>query len=77
MPLPLVELNFATRSSRAFCCGPLSACQSVMLTGPDNVMSASVDCCGAGAAALHAAVTSMSVARIAAFMRIALSSCPP
>src|SRR2546428_8894441 len=75
MPLPLVSLNFMTIASSATCCGPLSACQSVMLTGaPESVMSASVDCWGAGAAALHAALTSMSVARIAAFPRMGLPS---
>src|SRR5438093_8614497 len=75
MPLPLVSLNFLTIASSATCCGPLSACQSVMPTGaPESVMSASVDCWGAGAAALHAALTSMSVARIAAFTRMGLPS---
>src|SRR6266550_3505359 len=74
MPLPLVSLNFLTIASSATCCGPLSACQSVMDTGPESVISASVDCWGAGAAALHAAVTSISVARIAAFIRMGLPS---
>src|SRR5205823_11411022 len=75
MPLPLVSLNFLTMASRATCCGPLSACHSVMATGPESVMSASVDCCGAGAPALHAAVTSMIVARIVPFTRMDLPSC--
>src|SRR5438132_5927606 len=70
MPFPLVSLNFLTIASRATCWGPLRACHSVMETGPESVMSASVDCCGAGAAALHAALTSMIVARIVAFTRM-------
>src|SRR5437667_8086392 len=74
MPFPLVSLNFLTIASRATCWGPLSACHSVIETGPESVMSASVDCWGAGAAALHAALTSMSVARIAAFTRMGLPS---
>src|SRR6266513_642159 len=77
MPFPLVSLNFLTMASRATCCGPLRACHSVMETGPERVMSASVDCCGAGAAALHASLTSMIGARIVAFTRIDLASCPP
>src|SRR5207245_7811933 len=52
---------------------PESACHSVTSTGPVMSRSASVDCWGAGAAALHAAVTSMTVARIVAFNRIRFS----
>src|SRR5947208_9855899 len=74
MPFPLVSLNFLTIASRATCWGPLRACHSVMETGPESVMSASVDCCGAGAAALHAALTSIIVARIVAFTRMGLPS---
>src|SRR5438309_1029934 len=73
MPLPFSPLNLATASSSAFCCGPESACHSVTSTGPVMSRSASVDCWGAGAAALQAAVTSMTVARIVAFNRIRFS----
>src|SRR5439155_2952025 len=59
--LSYTTLFRSTIASSATCCGPLSACHSVTATGPESVMSASVDCCGAGAAALHAAVTSMIV----------------
>src|SRR5439155_3277213 len=74
MPFPLVSLNFLTIASRATCWGPLRACHSVMETGPESVTSASVDCCGAGAAALHAALTSIIAARIVAFTRMGLPS---
>src|SRR2546426_190308 len=56
MPLPFSPLNLATASSSAFCCGPESACHSVTSTGPVMSRSASVDCWGAGAAALQAAL---------------------
>src|SRR3989442_9259375 len=74
MPVPFSPLNLATASSSAFCCGPESACHSMTSTGPVMSRSASVDCWGAGAAALHAAVTSMTVARIVAFNRIRFPS---
>src|SRR2546428_12863278 len=75
MPLPLGSLNFFTIASRATCWGPLSACQRVTLTGPERVMSASVDCWAAGGAPLQAAVTSITAARIAVFIRMTLPSC--
>src|SRR2546428_13641360 len=73
MPLPFSPLNLATASSSAFCGGPEDACHRVPSTGPVMSRSASVDCWGAGAAALQAAVTSMTVARIVAFNRIRFS----
>src|SRR5438309_1404298 len=71
MPLPFVSLNFLTIASSATCWAPLSACHSVMLTGPESAMSASVDCRGGpGAASVHAAVRSTRVARIAALIQL-------
>ena len=47
MPLPLVSLNFFTAASSAPFCGSLvSACQSVMVTGPVMSRSASVVAAG-------------------------------
>src|SRR5947207_15044447 len=49
MPLPFVSLNFLTAASSAPFCGSLvSACQSVIVTGPVMSRSASVVAAGAG-----------------------------